>query len=147
MHQELLVDVLEDQIIVAVVEDGVLVEVYLERELERRIVGNIYLGMVENVLPGMQAAFINLGLEKNAFLYIEDLINHRSDFQTTEGAVDINIKDILKKGQQILVQVTKEPIKAKGARVTADITIPGRYAVLMPYVDYVGISKKIEDEA
>lgn len=131
----------------AVVEDENLVEVYLERELNKRLVGNIYLGKVENVLPGMQAAFVDIGLEKNAFLFVEDIMINKTLMEEYGQMPQVNICDVLKTGQTVLVQITKEPAGTKGARVTTNITLPGRYTVLMPYVDYVGVSRKIEDES
>ncbi|MFZ7101842.1 MAG: Rne/Rng family ribonuclease [Peptococcaceae bacterium] len=141
MNKEIIVQSNEDETQVAVLEDEQLVEIYIERNISDRLVGSIFKGKVENVLPGMQAAFVNIGLEKNAFLYVEDaLIN------APENGVKINIRDILKEGQEILVQVAKEPIGNKGPRVTRQLTLPGRFLVLMPSVDYVGISRRISDE-
>lgn len=146
MQKELLVDVQEEQILVTVCEDGTLMEVYVEREFNKRIVGNIYLGVVKNVLPGMQAAFVDIGLERNAFLFVEDAVPSKDMIEETFKGPQISICDVLKEGQQILVQVSKEPVGSKGARVTTNITIPGRYTVLMPYVDYIGVSRRIENE-
>ncbi|MBS3969631.1 MAG: Rne/Rng family ribonuclease [Clostridia bacterium] len=147
MQKELLVDVQEEQILVTVVENGILMEVYLEREFNKRIVGNIYLGIVKNVLPGMQAAFVDIGLERNAFLFVEDAVPSKNMLDDSfKGPHQVSICDVLKEGQQILVQVSKEPVGSKGARVTTNITIPGRYTVLMPYVEYVGVSRRIENE-
>lgn len=146
MQKELLVDVQEEQILVTVVENGILMEVYVEREFNKRIVGNIYLGLVKNVLPGMQAAFVDIGLERNAFLFVEDAVPSKNMLDETFKSPQVNICDVLKEGQQILVQVSKEPVGSKGARVTTNITIPGRYTVLMPYVEYVGVSRRIESE-
>jgi len=146
LQKELLVDVQEEQILVAVVENGMLMEVYVERELNKRVVGNIYLGLVKNVLPGMQAAFVDIGLEKNAFLFIEDAESSKNMPDDSFNSSRRNIRDTLKEGQQILVQVSKEPVGSKGARVTTNITIPGRYTVLMPYAEYVGVSRRIESD-
>ncbi|HWI54737.1 MAG TPA: ribonuclease E/G, partial [Desulfobacteria bacterium] len=147
MLKEILVNVREEETRVAVMEDKVVVEVYIERSLNQRLVGNIYKGKVENVLPGMQAAFVDIGLEKNAFLFVEDALPPRNSNEEA-GAADSNlgITDVLKEGQEIMVQIAKEPIGTKGARVTTHITLPGRYLVLMPTVDYVGISRRIENE-
>ena len=126
---------------VAVIEDGTLVEFYIERA-KRSVVGNVYLGRVKDVLPGMQAAFVDIGLEKNAFLYVDEIV-------APEGFEDVPKRDItqmLRPGQQILVQVLKDPMGTKGARVTTDITLPGRFLVLMPYSDFVGISRKLPEE-
>ncbi|MHB1127513.1 MAG: Rne/Rng family ribonuclease [Bacillota bacterium] len=150
MYKEILVQVEEDEITVAILEDRKLVEVYLERSLSQRLVGNVYKGKVENVLPGMQAAFVNVGLGKNAFLYIEDALISKLTAESREASdtneTSLNIGDILKEGQDIIVQITKEPFGTKGARVTTHVTLPGRYVVLMPTVDYVGISRRIASD-
>lgn len=127
----------------ALVEDGELVELYIERQNNKRILGNIYKGRVVNVLPGMQAAFVDIGLEKNAFLYVKDALGQDFFNKGEEQLKDISIKDVVKQGQEIMVQVIKEPIAGKGARVTTNITLPGRYLVLMPNTTYVGVSRKI----
>ncbi len=149
MNKEMMITVDHDETRAAVLENGVLVEVFVERPLSQRIVGNIYKGRVENVLPGMQAAFISVGLEKNAFLYVDDAhpVGIEDDpGDRPEGARRATIKDLVREGQEIMVQVTKEPTGGKGARVTRDITIPGRCLVLMPSVDYVGVSRRIAEE-
>lgn len=144
---EIIVDVSFDQTRVALLEEGELAEIYIERFSNKRTVGNIYKGRVENVLPGMQAAFINIGLEKNAFLYVKDAFNLlEDDCDVTANGGQLSIKDVLKKGQEVLVQVTKEPIDGKGARVTTNITMPGRFLVLLPYSNYIGVSRRIESE-
>ncbi len=124
---------------VAVLEDNHLVEIYLERPVYQRVVGNIYKGVVENVLPGMQAAFVNIGLERNAFLYVDDTYPQGS------GEEKVPIQQRIKPGQELLVQVGKEPFGSKGARLTCQVTLPGRFIVLMPTVDYIGISRRIVD--
>ncbi|MTI81521.1 MAG: Rne/Rng family ribonuclease [Firmicutes bacterium] len=144
MYKEIIVNVKNEESRVAVLEDKQLVEIYIERSQNERLVGNIYKGQVENVLPGMQAAFVDIGLEKNAFLYVEDAVNSRGEGQIS--ADKLNINDVLKQGQEIIVQIVKEPIGTKGPRVTTNITLPGRYMVLMPEVDYIGISRRIVDE-
>ena len=149
MHREILVQVADEETKVAVLEDGHLVEIYVERAPDERLVGNIYKGVVKNVLPGMQAAFIDIGLDKNVFLYVEDAL-FSSAWQEEGGAdfrvnVKPNICDIIKEGQEIVVQIVKEPTGSKGARVTTQLTLPGRYLVLMPTVEYIGISRRIED--
>ena len=148
MFKEILINVGDEETRVAVLENRVPVEMYIERSPNQRLVGNIYKGRVENVLPGMQAAFVDIGLEKNSFLYIEDAIPVRSadPAQGQGAAMGANICDILKQGQDLIVQIVKEPIGTKGARVTTHITMPGRYLVLMPPVEYIGISRRIEDE-
>jgi ribonuclease G len=149
MFKEILINVGEEETRVAVLENKMLVEMYIERSPNQRLVGNIYKGRVENVLPGMQAAFVDIGLEKNAFLYVEDAIPARAPDAgqgQVNSALGTNICDILKHGQEVIVQIIKEPIGTKGARVTTHITLPGRYLVLMPTVEYIGISRRIEDE-
>ena len=103
--------------------------------------GNIYKGVVANVLPGMQAAFVDIGLERNAFLYVDDAV-----VEAKEGDVKTkkSIEQLLRPGEEIMVQVIKEPFGSKGARLTRQITIPGRHLVLMPTADYIGISRRIE---
>lgn len=148
--KEILVEADGEQTRVALMEEGQLAEIYIERSIYQRLVGNIYKGRVENVLPGMQAAFVNIGLEKNAFLYVGDAVPPRSVGEDGEPQLDecsLSIQDVLKEGQELLVQVMKEPVGTKGARITTNITLPGRYLVLMPTVDYVGISRRIELEA
>ncbi len=147
MFREIVINVGEEETRAAMLEDRVPVEIFIERSVTQRLVGNIYKGRVENVLPGMQAAFVDIGLEKNAFLYVEDALPSRSpDGQGGGSALGANICDILKHGQEIIVQIVKEPIGTKGPRVTTHITLPGRYLVLMPTVDYIGISRRIENE-
>lgn len=147
MFREIVINVGDEETRAAMLEDRVPVEIFIERSVNQRLVGNIYKGKVENVLPGMQAAFVDIGLEKNAFLYVEDAMPARSpDGQGTSSALGANICDILKHGQEIIVQIVKEPIGTKGPRVTTHITLPGRYLVLMPTVDYIGISRRIENE-
>lgn len=133
---------------VAILEDGRLVELSFERNGTAKNAGNIYKGRVENVLPGMGAAFVDLGMERNAFLYVDDVHLARQSV-APEEEVDLprpSIRDMVKVGQEIVIQMVKEPIGSKGARVTTDLTIPGRYLVLMPNLDYVGVSRRIEDE-
>ncbi len=153
MSKKIIVDVQYDQTRVAILEDSELVELYMEGEESQGIVGNIYRGKVENVLPGMQAAFVDIGLEKNAFLYVGDINTDKSVFEFSDeqemsvnDARALSIRDIISRGQELTVQVLKEPIGTKGARVTTQITLPGRYLVLMPTVNYVGVSRRIEDE-
>ncbi|NLN48272.1 MAG: Rne/Rng family ribonuclease [Clostridiales bacterium] len=147
--KEIVVDAGFGQVRTALLEDGELVEIYIEGRENRSIVGDIYKGKVENVLPGMQAAFVEIGTEKNAFLFIKDILPdyyHGEEEEDIEDKIVYNICDLVKTGQDILVQVIKDPIDSKGARITTHITLPGRFVVLMPTVDYIGISRKIEDE-
>ncbi|MFO7245431.1 MAG: Rne/Rng family ribonuclease [Thermaerobacter sp.] len=150
MKKEILVSVEHDETRGAILEDGRLVDVFIERPLAQRVVGNIYKGRVENVLPGMQAAFVNIGLERNAFLHVDDAHPVKMEGDEDEPPEDLKgktINDLLRVGQEVVVQVVKEAVGTKGARITRNLTIPGRYLVLMPGVDYVGVSRKISDEA
>ena len=153
MRREIVADVTPHEARVALLEDGELAEMQVELRGNERLVGNIYKGRVANVLPGMQAAFVDIGLDRNAFLYVGDILADKSDFDfpDAEGVVerelkDVNIRDVVKKGQEIMVQVLKQPGGTKGARITTHITLPGRTIVLMPTVDHIGVSRKIEDE-
>lgn len=131
----------------AVLEDGKLVEVHEEEGLISRLVGNIYRGRVINVLPGMQAAFVDIGLEKNAFLYVGDAVPFQyEEDEKLPPPAELRVEQVLRPRQELLVQITKEPVGTKGARITTNITIPGRYAVLLPNTEYVGVSRKITDE-
>ncbi len=129
---------------VALLEKGKLVEMDIERPLQHRVVGNLYKGTVANVLPGMQAAFVDIGLEKNAFLYVDDIFTDWDDESPPPARSPI--EKLLKAGEEIMVQVIKEPYGSKGARVTGQITIPGRYLVLVPGADYIGVSRRIESQ-
>jgi ribonuclease G len=153
---------------VALVEDGLLAELYIERKQERGIAGNIYKGRVERVLPGMQAAFVNIGLEKSAYLHVSDVRGTPDDLRRLVSAGEAQgrasaqdddedgepsgpsggarIEDLLREGQEIVVQVTKEPISTKGARATRYISLPGRHLVFMPTVEHVGISRRISSD-
>lgn len=151
VEKEIIVDINPYQTRVVLLEDGSPSEIYIERRGRERLVGNIYKGKVQNVLPGMQAAFVDIGLERNAFLYAGDIQIDCSDFtfhgeQNDIKPAALNIKDIVKPGQEVMVQIVKEPVGTKGARVTTNITLPGRTLVLMPSVNYVGVSRRIEDE-
>lgn len=130
----------------AILEDGKVVEVFIEREGEGTINGNIYKGKVANVLPGMESAFVNMGLEKNGFLYVNDLREFEEKY--LDGIENSNrpIEEILNVGDEVVVQVLNEPRGNKGARVTTHFTIPGKYLVLMPNNDHIAISKKIRNE-
>jgi len=150
MESEIIVDVGSDETRVALLEEGELVELHIEKNSSERFVGNIYRGKVNNVLPGMQAAFIDIGYERNAFLYVTDAISQNECSDNEKEALkdrkNLNISDVLKPGQEITVQVIKEPIGTKGPRVTTHITLPGKYAVLLPNADYTGVSRRIENE-
>lgn len=145
MGKEFLINAGLSETRMAVLEEKRLVEIIIERFHASRLVGNIYRGKVENVLPGMEAAFVNIGMEKNAFLYVDDLQVYKGqDVEVNGPAPPIN--KLLREGQEIIVQVVKEPMGSKGARVVTNLTLPGRYFVLMPSVNYIGISRRIEDE-
>lgn len=131
------------EIMISIVENDRLVEVFIEPTEDKSIVGSVYAGIVENVLPGMQAAFVDIGLDKNAYLYIEDVINKTELADSKKKNARLSIKNYLSTGQPLLVQIKKAPVDGKGARVTLDITLPGRYLVVMPHNDYIGISKRI----
>lgn len=128
----------------ALLENGRLTEFGVERAEGSSLVGNIYKGRVVNVLPGMQAAFVDIGLSKNAFLYVDDVLHPHLDKQPKEKPL---IADLLKPGDETIVQIMKEPLGGKGARVTTHYSLPGRWLVYMPHADYIGVSKKIEQEA
>jgi ribonuclease G len=162
---------------VAILEDDLVAELFIERERNRGVVGNVYKGRVSKVLPGMQSAFIDLGLERDGFLYVSDVIDTDEAFakfsgedededepngnsaavkgdsgeqrprtrrEEREKAQDQRIEDLLKEGQEILVQIAKEPLGTKGARLTSHVTLPGRFLVFMPTVDHIGVSRKID---
>lgn len=139
MSEEILMNVTPMETRVAVVENGVLQELHIERTQRRGLVGNIYKGKVVRVLPGMQAAFIDIGLERAGFIHVADI-------RTPEGTPAENISSALQEGQPLVVQVTKDPIGSKGARLTTFFSVPSRYLVYMPSSEHVGVSLKIEGE-
>jgi ribonuclease G len=143
MSEEILINVTPRETRVALVENGVLQEVLIERARRRGLVGNIYKGRVCRVLPGMQAAFVEIGLERAAFLHASDIMPR--DAEAATGVSTIN--ELLREGQEVAVQVVKDPLGTKGARLTTQITIPSRYLVFIPGAGTVGISQKIESEA
>jgi len=164
MATDLVINATSYEIRIALVEHGTLVEFYLERPTEKGLVGNIYKGKVRRVLPGMQAAFVDIGLERTGFLYVDDVQASTGDLEKVvmhdsaccyengarelpeQSLADKNIEDLLNEGQDLLVQVCKEPLGTKGARLTCHITIPCRNLVFMPMTDHIGISRKIEGE-
>ena len=147
MERLIISDVMQGQTRVAVLEDDTLVEYYVERSGTENPAGNIYKGKIVNVLPGLDAAFVDIGLNKNAFLYVGDVALNEVDFKFKNNGDGLpDIRDVLKVGQEIIVQVVKDPLGGKGARVTTHITLPGRMLVLMPTMDYVGVSHRIEDD-
>jgi ribonuclease G len=180
MNKEMIISSSGHETQVAILEDDQVVEVFIEREHSRGVAGNVYKGRVSKVLPGMQSAFVDIGLERDAFLYVSDVLAPDTGADTDEEALeteeeetadrpeaaeaqkgangrrprgrdrrdddrpDGKIEDLLKEGQEVLVQVVKEPLGTKGARITSHVTMPGRFLVFMPTVDHIGVSRKIE---
>ena len=187
MNKEMIISSGAHDTRVAILEDDQVVEIFIERENQRGVVGDIYKGRVSKVLPGMQSSFVDIGLERDAFLYVSEVINTVEEFErlagddedeqdgrkTEDGSAEpaegaesasaskpperrsrdrdrdrdqpqAKIEDLLKEGQEVLVQVVKEPLGTKGARLTSHVTMPGRFLVFMPTVDHVGVSRKIE---
>ena len=167
MNKEMIVSSNGHETMVAILEDDLVAEIFVERERHRGVVGNVYKGRVSKVLPGMQSSFIDLGLERDGFLYVADVIDTLVEFDKLAGddEDDSNgsgngskprperdrqdrpqqkIEELLKEGQEIVVQVVKEPLGTKGARLTSHVTMPGRFLVFMPTVDHIGVSRKIE---
>jgi ribonuclease G len=174
MNKEMIISSNGHETRVAILEDDLVAEIFVERERNRGVVGNVYKGRVSKVLPGMQSAFIDLGLERDGFLYVSDVIDTDEAFAKLSGddedddepdgnvaapkaegggqrnrrdqrekQQDQKIEELLKEGQEILVQVAKEPLGTKGARLTSHVTLPGRFLVFMPTVDHIGVSRKI----
>ncbi|SFE24762.1 RNAse G [Marinobacter sp. DSM 26671] len=149
MSEEILINVTPVETRVALVENGMLQEAYIERTSRKGIVGNIYKGKVVRVLPGMEAAFVDIGLERAAFIHASDVVPSQSngDEPADTPKTVPDIRSLLREGQSLVVQVTKDPIGTKGARLTTQLSIPSRYLVFMPGVSHVGISQRIEDDA
>src|SRR6185436_9285716 len=163
MKREILINATPKETRVAIIEDDQLVELLVDRPDARRMVGDIYLGRVEAVLPGIQAAFVDIGTEKSAFLHASDLVFPDDEAAADDDADDSGgggggggrrrrakappIQDVLKRGQDLIVQVSKEPISTKGPRVTAQVSLAGRFLVYMPHAERVGVSRKIGDRA
>ena len=139
--RELLISVDIGEQRVAVLEDDRVAEVYLERPERRSIAGNIYLGVVDNVLPGMEAAFVEIGLEKNGFLYVDEIVVPELEGKR-HGK---KIQDLISRGEQLLVQAVKDPMKTKGARLTTEISLPGRFLVYVPNGEGLGVSRRLDD--
>src|SRR5215213_4620086 len=183
MTKEMIISSSAHETRVAILEDDQVAEIFIEREHQRGVVGNLYKGRVSKVLPGMQSAFVDLGLERDGFLYVSDVIATFEEFDRLETDDDLpsaasaaggtglaasasqasgrggppgrrdrdrergpepKIEELLKEGQEIIVQIAKEPLGTKGARLTSHATMPGRFLVFMPTVDHVGVSRKIE---
>ncbi len=148
MRREIIIDAAGAESRVAIVEDGRLVELMHDRAGDERMVGDLYLGKVEAVLPGIQAAFVDIGTEKSAFLHVSDLaeeVDEENGNGNRRSRKYPPIQDQVERGQELLVQVTKEPIGTKGPRVTSQVSLPGRFIVFIPEGSHVGVSRKIED--
>lgn len=170
MSNELIINARPNETRVALIENGTVVELFIERVTGQELMGNIYRGRVARVLPGMQAAFVDIGHERTAFLYVSEVhkdildleqmmfrnhssnemdttsLNQEESRNGTLSEISFNIEELLHEGQDIMVQVSKEPIGTKGARLTSYISLPGRHLVLMPTVNHIGISRRIEDQ-
>lgn len=156
MNKDIIVSTTPQETRVALLEDRVVSELFLERQAQRHVVGNVYKGRVTRVLPGMQSAFLDLGLERDAFLYVADVIEgldqnlltpeEQEDAPRSERNGSLAIEDKLREGQDLVVQVLKAPLGTKGARITSHVSLPGRYLVYMPTVEHIGVSRKIADE-
>src|SRR5438105_10470096 len=171
MTKEMIVSSNGHETMVAILEEDLVAELFVERERQRGTVGNVYKGRVSKALPGMQSSFIDIGLERDGFLYVADVVDTIDEFDKLSGDDDEDgggrksegstgsasarmesrgerpqpkIEELLKEGQEIIVQVAKEPLGTKGARLTCHVTMPGRFLVFMPTVDHVGVSRKIE---
>src|SRR5262245_59553820 len=175
MQKEMIVSANGHETMVAILEDDLVAEVFVERERQRGVVGNVYKGRVSKVLPGMQSSFIDIGLERDGFLYVAEVIDTLEEFdklasddedegggKSRDGSTGSpstraesrgdrdrssaqkKIEELLREGQEIIVQVVKEPLGTKGARLTSHVTMPGRFLVFMPTVDHIGVSRKIE---
>jgi ribonuclease G len=167
-RKEIITNTNEDETRLAILEDGLLTEVFLERAVARGLVGNIYKGRVSRVLPGMQSAFVDIGLERDGFLYVSDVLADIEEFSSWMEGDDEDddghehtpgkrrsrrarerqrIEELLAKGDEILVQISKAPLGTKGARITTHVSLPGRFLVYMPTVDHVGVSRKVADRS
>ena len=154
MSSEILINITPNESRVALVDNGVLQEVYIERTNKRGLVGNVYKGKISRVLPGMQAAFVEAGLERAAFLHASDIVTadeeggdaNANDENNGNGKRQEAIHELVREGQDICVQVIKDPLGSKGARLTTQMSIPSRFLVFMPGTEHIGISQKIEEE-
>src|SRR5690606_38438586 len=173
MTKEMIISSNDHETRVAILEDDLVAEIFVERERNRGVVGNVYKGRVSKVLPGMQSSFVDIGLERDGFLYVSDVVPSFDDLDGgEEGEAEAaapedgekaerqkggrrargeerqkeqpKIEELLKEGQEVLVQVVKEPLGTKGARLTSHVSLPGRFLVFMPTVDHIGVSRKIE---
>lgn len=146
MSEEILINFSPLETRVGVLENGMLQEIYIERSSKRGLVGNIYKGKVLRVLPGMQAAFVDVGLERSAFIHTADIVTLNDEGIEKREKNNGDICEVLKEGESIIAQVTKDPIGTKGARLTTHLSLPSRYLVYMPRTQHIGISQRIEDE-
>src|SRR5712691_8789691 len=155
MSREIVINATKHESRIAVLDEGQVVELWVERSRHRTIVGNIYKGRVTKVLPGMQSAFVDLGLERDAFLYVSDVLEEFEEYDDSGEDITLDevpqkpeasISDLLREGQEIVVQVSKDTIAGKGARITSHVTLPGRFLVYMPTVNHIGVSRRIENE-
>lgn len=144
--KELIINVENDEEKIFLLEDGVLVEKYIDSKYKKRLEGNIYIGKVQNIIPGLQAAFINVGENKNAFIHLKDVLPKKDVTVDTPEIDGIDIKKILKPGDPIIVEIKRDSYNKKGARASTHINLPGRYLVLLPNATFVTVSQKIEDE-
>lgn len=147
MNEEILINITPMETRVAVIENGMLQEIYIERAAAKGIVGNIYKGKVVRVLPGMQAAFVDVGLERAAFIHVSDIAVLDKNGMEQRASDNGDIRTVVREGQVMVVQVIKDPMGTKGARMTTHLSIPSRYLVYMPHTRHIGISQRIEDEA
>jgi len=158
MATELIINVTSQEMRIAKLENGILTDIQIERNKHRGIVGNIYKGKVVRILPGMQASFVDIGLEKAAFLHVSDIDPDLASAKFEDDPMEQpeaarqrtkrsdQIQDLIKEGQEILVQVSKDPMGTKGARLTSHISLAGRHLVYMPTINHVGVSRKIEND-
>ncbi len=144
--EEILVNVTRSEVRAALLENGILQEVFIERAARRGLISNIYKGRVSRVLPGMQAAFVDIGLERTAFLHVSDIVRQKTPANGDDELPLPDIRELVQDGEEVLVQVLKDPLGNKGARLTTFITLPSRYLVLLPKGDSIGVSARIEDE-
>src|SRR5688572_5180566 len=159
MQKEMIISSNGHETMVAILEEDLVTEIFVERERHRGVVGNLYKGRVSKVLPGMQCAFIDIGLERDGFLYVSDVVDTIEEFDRLDSGDEDDhgergkgrergpqpkIEELLKEGQEIVVQVAKEPLGTKGARLTSHASLAGRFLVFMPTVDHVGVSRKID---
>src|SRR5512147_1363581 len=145
MSVEILINATTRETRAAVLENGVLQEIYVERASRRGLVSNLYKGRVSRVLPGMQAAFIDVGLERTAFLHAADIAQPNTDSTVVGTPVTVDIRSLVKEGDDILVQVVKDPMGTKGARLTTFVALPSRLMVYMPRGEGIGVSARIDD--